>query len=213
MDVFECAMTRRSIRKYKSIPIEWDKIGKILEAAHNTPTAGNLQNFRFIIVTSEATRKQLAEACLQQNWMETAPVHIVVCAEPDKSRQFYGLRGERLYSLQNCAASVQTMLLVANSEGLGSCWVGAFEEEMVKRAVKLPESARPQAIVTLGYPDEIVPKPLKFRMDNLTFLEAWGNRIADMDIYMGYYSKYVQEGLKKAKNFFESVSRKLQKKK
>ena len=95
MDAFEAIVTRRSIRKYKDIPVEVEKIGMCIEAGRQAPTAGNLQPFKFIIVFEKNQRKAIAEACLQQYWMETAPVYIVVVGEPWKSKQFYGDRGEK----------------------------------------------------------------------------------------------------------------------
>ena len=154
MEVFECINTRRSIRNYLDIPVEWDKVGTILEAGRLAPNSGNIQDYNFIVVQDEEKRKTIAEASLRQHWMSKAPVYIVVCADLKKSERFYGVRGNRLYSIQNCAAAIENMLLTANSLGLGACWVGAFDENVVSRVLGIPDYARPQAIITIGYSDE-----------------------------------------------------------
>ncbi len=173
MEVLECIKTRRSTRKFLDVPVEWDKIGTIVDAGRSAPTSGNLQNWKFIVVLDEEKRKEISEACLKQFWMERAPVHIVICSEPEKAKRFYGIRGERLYSIQNCAASAENMILTAHSLGLGSCWVGAFDEDMLKRALGIPDYARPQAIIPIGYPAEKVPTPMQYQLENLVFMEAW----------------------------------------
>src|SRR3989344_2376362 len=112
MDIFEAIRTRRSIRKYLDRPVEWDKVVSILEAAKFAPNAGKLSNFKFIAVREEEQRKKIADACLQQQWMAKASVHIAIISEPEKSKRFYGIRGERFYTFQDCAAAAENMLLV-----------------------------------------------------------------------------------------------------
>ena len=213
MDAFEAIVTRRSIRKYKDIPVEVEKIGAIIEAGRQAPTAGNLQPFKFIIVFTKEQRKAIAEACLQQYWMETAPLHIVVIGEPWKSKQFYGDRGEKLYSIQNCAAAVQNMLIAATSLDLGSCWVSAFEEDMLTSILSIPEhKGRPQAVVTIGYADEIVPPPQKYRFYDVTYINIWDRRITDLEKYFGYFGARTREKLGEGMEFLKKASEKLQKK-
>lgn len=226
MDVMEAIKTRRSIRKYLDTPVTWDQISQVVDGGKSAPSAGNLQNWKFIIVRDPEKRKQIAEACLQQYWMADAPAHIVVCAEPRKAVRFYGIRGDRLYTIQNCAAAVQNILLVANSIGLGSCWVGAFDENMLKRILNIREDVRPQAVVTLGYPAEAVPEPLHYTLENVTFFETWGSRIKDVDAVLGYFgrrlqnrvgqsidivSKEVNKGVSKIKEKFKKTFKKKKK--
>ena len=79
---------------------------------------------------------------------------IVVCADEKRSSTGYGIRGKLLYCLQDTAAATQNILLTAHSLGLGSCWVGAFDEESARKALNIPEGVRPVAIIPVGYPDE-----------------------------------------------------------
>jgi len=183
MDVLEAIATRRSIRKYLDVPVEWDKVGQVLEAGRLAPSAGNIQEWRFIVVTEHSLRKQVAESALGQNWVETAPVHIVVVAITEKVRTHYGMRGERLYAIQDCAACATHMILAAHELGLGSCWIGAFDEAKIQRILKLPDDVRPQMILTIGYADEKPHMPPRYPIDNLVFLEKYGGtgRIKDLD--------------------------------
>src|SRR3989338_6616640 len=123
MEVMDCIKARRSIRKFKDQPVKWDDITKILESAKYAPTSGNIQNFRIVVVQNTAIKKRIADACYNQSWMEQAPVLFVIGAETEKAKRFYGMRGERLYTVQNCAAIAENMLLSARDSGLGTCWV------------------------------------------------------------------------------------------
>src|SRR3989344_3339992 len=111
MDIFEAISTRRSIRKYKDKQVPWDNIVTIMQAGKYAPSAGNLQNWKFIVVKSDAKRKAIAKACLQQDWMEQAPILIVIVGEPERARMYYGARGARMYNIQGCAAAMENMLL------------------------------------------------------------------------------------------------------
>ena len=184
MNVFEAIATRRSIRKYTAQDIPMEILGVILDAGRYAPSAGNVQNWRFVIIKNKESKQKVAEAAMQQMWIAEAPVIILVCAETEKIKQFYGIRGERLYSIQNCAAAIQNMLLTAHSLGLASTWIGAFDENMLRRALGIPEDIRPQAILPFGYPDEIVPAPTHYTLDNVCYFESYGNRIANIERVM-----------------------------
>ena len=210
MDVLEAIKTRRSIRKYKSKPVEWDKVSEILNAGKLAPSAGNLQNWMFITVQEEATRKKIAEACLNQAWMAAAPTHIAITAEPEKARRYYGIRGERLYTIQNCAAAAQNMLLAAKELGLGACWVSAFDDDMISRVLGLPEHCRVYAIITIGYSAEEPEQPPKYRIEHVVRFERWGNR-RRIPTY-GYYSLEVKKHVEKGKNALKKLAEKIKSK-
>ncbi len=195
MDVLEAIKTRRSIRKYTEELVSWDDIGAIVEAGKSAPSAGNLQNWKFLVVKNEAKRKAIADACLQQHWMASAPVHIIVVAVPRKAVQFYGIRGERLYSIQNCAAACQNILIAAHYLKLGACWVGAFDEDALKRSVGISEEGRPQAVITIGHPAESPPEPMHLSMETVVYLENWGSKIKDMPAVLGLFGEKLQSRL------------------
>ncbi len=199
MDVMHCIHTRRSIRKYQDVPIPFEYVGRVIEAGFQAPTAGNIQDVRYIIVQDKGKRAKIAEACLQQYWMAVAPAHIIVCVDIKRGKQFYGIRGERLYSVQHAAAATMNMLLAAHNLGIGACWIGAFDEEAIKSICSIPEYARPEAIVTLGYADEIPPRPPKYILETYTYIERYNNKIRTFPLVISEPSpiieKHVREGI------------------
>ncbi len=154
MDVFEAIKGRRSVRRYLPDPIPEEDLKKILEAGTWAPSAGNVQPWEFIVVKDEKTKDLLAEAALGQYFITEAPIVVVVCANESESERSYGDRGRTLYCIQDTAAAVQNILLTAYSLGYGSCWVGAFDEEKVRRILEIPTGVRPVAIVPIGKPAE-----------------------------------------------------------
>ncbi len=157
-DVFETIRERRSIRRYKDQPVPDDIIRQLLEAATLAPNAGNLQPWHFFVVKDKKVRSDLAKAAGRQNFVAEAPVTIVVCADPAHSASRYRSRGAELYCLQDTAAAAQNLFLAATAFGLGTCWVGAFDEKLAGMALNLKENLRPVAIFPVGYPAEN-PRP------------------------------------------------------
>ena len=153
MDFWEVIARRHSVRDYaddRNIP--QDVIEKVLDAAVQAPSAGNLQSWRFIIVRDEALKTALARAAFDQRFVARAPVVVVVCSVPDHSGSRYGDRGRSLFTIQDTAAATENMLLAVTALGLGACWVGAFDERAVAEALALPGELRPVALVPIGYP-------------------------------------------------------------
>jgi len=210
MDVFEAIRTRRSIRKYQDKAVPWDNMVKILEAGKYAPSAGNLQNWKFIVIKSDEKRKAIAKACLQQEWMETAHAYIVVVAEPKKAERYYGSRGARLYTTQGCAAAINNMLLAAHNLGLGSCWIGAFDEDEIWRVLGLPEEVAVQAIITIGYADEHPEQPPKHRLEHVLFFEKWWGRIESPKTYLGWWSSFNMKVVDDTKKLAKKIGKRVQ---
>lgn len=156
-NILKIIKNRRSIRKFQQKEIEKEIIDKLIEALIWAPSAGNLQSRKFYFVFNKKIKKELAKAALNQNFISGAPLIVVGCA--DKNIFFrYGERGESLYSICDVSASIENMMLLATELGIGSCWVGAFNEKEVSKILDLPKNLRPIVIVSLGYPKEI-PEP------------------------------------------------------
>ena len=175
MDIFEAIAKRRSIRKYQDKDVDDKLIGVMLWAAAQAPSAGNLQEWRFIVVKDKKTKEMLYKAALEQEHVKQAPVLIVVAADLEVQILRYGKRGELVYALEDCAAAIENMLLVATALGLGTCWVGAFDEEDVKNILRLPDFLRPIAIITVGYPAEELEKK-EVDYSRFAFLEFYGRK-------------------------------------
>ncbi|MEM3051664.1 MAG: nitroreductase family protein [Candidatus Bathyarchaeia archaeon] len=151
MELLEAIRGRRSIRAFKPQDLPDEVVEQLIDAARHAPSAGNLQPWEFILVRTPEQKRRLAEAA-RQAFVEEAPVVIVVCADEARASAGYGTRGKTLYCLQDTAAATQNLLLTAYALGLGTCWVGAFNEEDARKALKLPSGIRPVAMIPVGYP-------------------------------------------------------------
>jgi nitroreductase len=169
MEISEAIESRRSIRRYEDKNVPDALIKEILKAGEKAPSAGNLQARDFIIIKDGTVRELLCMAALNQYFIMSAPVCIVVCANVARCTVRYGKRSE-LYAVQDASASVMNMMLKAVDLGLGTCWVGAFNEVAVAQLLSIPHGVRPVALVPLGYPDESPDAPQN--MGEAT--EHWG---------------------------------------
>lgn len=154
VSILETIMQRRSIRDFEDREIPREAVDMLIEAIRWAPSAGNMQSRKFYFVFDQAIRKKLAEAALNQNFISQAPLAVVACLDRRIAVR-YGDRGVNLYSIQDVAASVMNLMLVAHELQLGTCWVGAFNEYDVVEILDLPDNLRPVAIVPVGYPGKV----------------------------------------------------------
>jgi len=173
LDLFEAIKLRRSIRAFTEEEVSNEEVERLLEAARWAPSAGNIQPWEFVVVRESARKRRLAEAALDQSFIEEAPVVIVVCADENRSGLGYGSRGVNLYCIQDTAAAVENMLLAACALGLGACWVGAFHEGQAKEALSLPRGIRPVAIVPVGHPTGRSRPPYKRPLNEIVHYETF----------------------------------------
>ncbi len=183
-DILDLIKSRRTIKHFLPKFVSWENISKVIDAARHAPSCGNLQNWKFLVVLDPNLKQAVAEAAHEQYEIAMAGALIIVLGEPEKAERYYGLRGERLYTVQNCAAAVENMLLEAHSLGLGTSWIGAFDEDAIRMTFKIPENVRPQALVALGYPQEIPPKPPKYPLEAIIYFHKWRNKVRDPAKYM-----------------------------
>ena len=158
MDVLTAIKERRSIRKYADKPVEEEKLQKVLEAARLSPSARNQQEWKFIVVKDPETRKKLTEEAIGQPFVGEAPIILVCCGtEPESIMRC----GQPRYTVDLSIATAY-MILAAYEQGLGTCWLGSFDENKVKEILDIPEGVRVVSITPLGYPDESpAPRPRK----------------------------------------------------
>ena len=159
--------TRRSIRSFKLDPIPEKDLRLLLEASQWAPSAGNLQPWRFIVVRDKEVKERLVKDAYGQRCISQAPVVVLFCGVPEESARYYGERGRKLYVIQDVAAAVQNFCLAAHALGYGTCWVGAFDEEAVRRTLNLPRNWRPMAIVPLGKP-ATQPRSRRKKLEEIT---------------------------------------------
>ena len=209
VDVVELIKSRRTVKQFLPKFVDWDKISKVVDAGRHAPSSGNIQNWKFIVILEPEIKQKVAQASFEQYDISIAGALIVVVSEPEKVERYYGLRGERLYSVQNSAAVAENMLLMAHSLGLGGCWVGAFDEDGLSNALGIIEEVRPQAVLTIGYTDVKPLMPTRYKLENVVFLEKYGNRMKDADAVMGLHYAKVQRGIGKAKEVLDKVNKKV----
>ena len=153
MDLWQVLEARHSVRQFDpAVEVSPETVERILRAAVWAPSAGNRQPWHFYVVRDLGLRRGLAAAAYGQDFLAQAPVVIVVCADAEQSAARYRERGRELYCLQDTAAATAHMLLAAVDLGLGSCWVGAFDEGQAAVVLSLPAQHRPVAMLPIGRP-------------------------------------------------------------
>jgi nitroreductase len=154
MDVSDAIAKRRSVRTYKKQDLPQSTVENLLEAARQAPSAGNVQPWEFVVVSAQKNKMDLSQAAFGQKSLKEASVVIVACADEKRAEESYGVRGKTLYCLQDTAAAIENILLTACSMGLGTCWIGAFKEDEVKKIINAPTHMRLVALIPVGYPNE-----------------------------------------------------------
>lgn len=167
-DFFETVRHRHSIRKYQSdMAVEPEKLYAILEMACAAPSAGDLQSYRIIVVRDLADRQILAQASHQQTFVAEAPVCLVFCADPARSASTFGERGAKLYALQDTTIAAAYAQLAIVAAGMGSTWIGYFDEDQVRTALALEPGLVPLALLSLGYPAQLPEPSSRRKLDEM----------------------------------------------
>jgi len=169
MDVFTAISQRSSVRAYKASDVEEDKLKKILETGRLSPSASNRQEWKFIVVRDKETKKKLANAAFGQTFIGEAPVVIVACGTESKAIMACG---QPAYTV-DVSIACAFMILQAYELGLGTCWIGAFKEDEVKKILKIPEDVRVVAMTPLGYPDQLPSQKSRKDLDQIVCYEKY----------------------------------------
>jgi nitroreductase len=148
-DFLDFLKSRSSVRSYRSDRLTEEETRYILSCASTAPSAGNLESWDVIVVTSEEVKAALAEAAFDQVHVEEAGAVFVVCANYVRSMSRYGERGI-LYGLEDATIACTYMMLAAHAKKLHSCWTGAFNDEDVRGILALPQHIRPVALLAIG---------------------------------------------------------------
>lgn len=169
MDVMEAIRRRRSIRAFSGRPVEEEKLQAVLEAARLAPSAKNMQEWRFIVVRDPELRARLVEAANGQEYVGQAPVVIVGCGTQCEYRMPCG----QPPFLIDVAIAMEHMALEAVEQGLGTCWIGAYQQQAVKDLLGIPPEAEVVCLMPLGYPaEEPEPRP-RVPLEEIVFTDRW----------------------------------------
>jgi nitroreductase len=185
MDIFEAIITRRSIRRFSDKPVSDAVLQSLFEAVRMSPSWANMQCWRFIIVKSAEMRRKVSELSFVESFfapkgykanpakkgIAEAPVVIVACADPAQS----GMLWEQHFYMTDIGIAAQSLMLAAHGMGLGTVFVGVYDEGKIKSLLGIPENVRVVGLFPLGYPrDEKKEAPPRKSLGEIVFHEKWG---------------------------------------
>lgn len=173
MDTFDALRARTSVRSYDPRPVPDEVLGKVLEMGRIAPSAHNIQPWHFVVVKDGKRRKQLSTG-KWAGFLKETPVVIVGCGDRNASPDWH---------VVDTTIALQQMVVAATAEGLGTCWIGSFDEANVRSVVDVPENYAIVAMLTVGYPKEkfdikrLLAKGSKRKpMDDILSNEVFGKR-------------------------------------
>jgi len=168
MAVLEAIKKRYSCRAYLDKPVEAEKLQQILEAARLAPSAKNLQDWRFVVVTEKEKKQRLAEAANNQSFIAGAGAVIVACSMSD-----YVMRCGQAVGPIDVAIAMEHMCLQATELDLASCWIGSFYPDKVRAVVNVPKNVTIIELLAIGYPADAQKQPSREPMERIVSFETW----------------------------------------
>ncbi len=175
MDFFEIVKSRRSVRSYEPRSIPDEVLVKILDAARLAPSAMNLQPWHFIVVRDLKKRSKIARGCKFGRFLAESPVVIVACGDRKISPKWYTV---------DTAIALEHLVLAATALGLGTCWIGDFNQAEIRELLRIPKRFEIVALMALGYPKEKMDltarllhliRPRK-KLEDIVSLEVYGEK-------------------------------------
>lgn len=183
MDVFEAIRTRRSIRAYKDEPVELELVERIIDAARYAPSGANLQPWKFIVVTNNEARQKIGAGAkfyfIKSHHVNEAPVLIACLADMKKSK----------WAIIDTSLACQNLMLAAHALGLGTCFVGVFNEEETKDLLGVPDNYKVIGLITLGYPEGQEATPSRISVENIVSYESFSG-----ETRAGRFFSYTKSG-------------------
>jgi len=175
LDFFEAIKKKKSVRSYVLSTVPSEKLRKVLEAARLAPSAGNVQPWRFIVVIDSDKRRKIAKGCRYGRFLAESPVVIVGCGDQKASLRWHAI---------DTSIAMENLVLAATGEGLGTCWIGVFNEEEIREMLKIPSHLKIVALLALGYPTgkpDIWAKVAhlirpKRKLEKIAYLEEYGKK-------------------------------------
>ena len=173
MDVYEAIRLRKSVRAWQDRDVPENLLSRILDAARLAPSARNLQEWRFIIVRDPKVREALTPAANNQAFVGQAPVVLACCADTNS----HVMRCGQLCYPIDLACVIDHITLLATAEGLGTCWIGAFYEDQVRKILDVPEAIRIVALLPIGWPVDAAPaEKNRLPLSSLLHFDRWVSR-------------------------------------
>lgn len=173
MKFIELAKQRASIRSYTPEPVSQEMLNEILEAGCLAPTACNLQPFQFIVVQQKENLAALAKG-YPAPWFAEAPLVIAICIQAANA-WVRDKHDNRCMVDIDGAIAADHMTLTAADLGLGTCWVGAFDPKIIRKALGVPRAVEPLILLTVGHPNETGRPKTRQPLKKLIRNETWSN--------------------------------------
>jgi len=168
-DFFSVLRKRRSIRKYKDVPVQQTDLITVLESARIAPSARNKQDWHFVVVQDKKKLQHMVEAAAGQSFVGQAPAVIVCCSTDPEYKMRCGQRSAPI----DLAIAIDHMTLAAAALGLGTCWIGSFYPDMVRSICSIPVTVEIVELLTLGYPAE-KPRPFsRLPLNSIVSYDSW----------------------------------------
>lgn len=177
MNIFQALTNITYCTDFQKSPVDEKEIGLILHMGTYAPSAGDLQEWEFVVVEDDEIKDKLSEAAVGLRHVKIAPSVIVICADVRKAALKYGKRGEILYSAQDAGGCVAYMAAAATALGIGFDIVKSFDEEEVRDALGLPENVRPMIIMPVGHPKGHRKERKVNKFENVTHVNRYNQTI------------------------------------
>jgi nitroreductase len=170
MEYSELIASRYSVRAYRSEPVEDEKLERVLEAARLAPTACNRQPFQIIVIHTREREKELSRI-YHQPWFVQAP--LILCAVGLPRESWVRSADQRRYLDVDVAIVMDHLILEATNQGLGTCWIAAFNAKAAREVLRLPDEVEPLIFTPLGYPAEPPGPKERKPLDSFVRYEHW----------------------------------------
>jgi nitroreductase len=169
MEFSELVQKRYSVRAYRPVPVEEDRLHQVLEAARLAPSASNRQPFKIIVIRTAGRETELRRI-YDKSWFVQAPLIIAACGIP---AQNWIRKDGKNYNDVDVTIAMDHLILAAASLGLGTCWVAAFDPAAAREVLRLPAGVEPIAFTPLGYPADTPRQKERKALSELVRYEHW----------------------------------------
>lgn len=207
--ILDSIKNRRSCRSFSDKSVTRDDLMLLVEYGVTAPSAGNFQEYRFIVSLDRAKMKLLPDACMEQDWMSQARGVIIVCSQPDSIKEFFPEQGERM-AIQGASAAIQNILLAAHELRLGACWVSGLAQSAVREIFSIPDNIFIEGVIPVGYPYKKPDRKTNKPFEQLVYIENFGNTTKDKDLLNKDYSIKIEKHIQQLNENQKSYEQRIQ---
>ena len=206
-DIFSIIKSRRTCKQFKG-SITKDDLILLCEYASYAPSAGGMQDYRFIVSKDKQRMKLLPQLCMDQDHVSQAGGIIIVCSQPTMVEEYFPEQAKQFAS-QGASAAIQNILLAAEGLGLGAAWIGGMIHSEVKKLYSIPEDVQLEAIIAIGHPyNKAEPKQSK-QLGALLYYDDYGNPFQDIHALKKDYSVKLEKKIESYEHRLQKIQNKL----